>query len=367
VKVVVVGAGLGGLAVSRGLRQAGVEAVVYERDAAAASRFQGWRIGLTTESLDTLRWCLPSRLHPLLAAVEGEEKGEGRAVDPQLNVLGTSPADHEGRLHDRDVLRHLLLDGVPVRFGAKLDRYEELPCGGVRVHFADGRTDTADALVAADGMGSTVRRQLLPDVHEVDLGIRGVIGRTMLTERFQGLVPGWSTMVVDEGLMLLLGKMAFRRVPREAAAALAPDVDLPDTRSYVRWLTLLRSEHPLVAEDDPDAAVAMLSELIAEWHPDLRELIAAADRDNTGVGPLRSTTEVGPWPAGPVVLLGDAVHPMPPGGLGANLAFRDARLLCALLTGGAPVPAALAEYQCEVLAYGSEARDQALAHLSTFV
>jgi 2-polyprenyl-6-methoxyphenol hydroxylase-like FAD-dependent oxidoreductase len=250
VKVVVVGAGLGGLAVSRGLRQAGVEAVVYERDAAAASRFQGWRIGLTTESLDTLRWCLPSRLHPLLAAVEGEEKGEGRAVDPQLNVLGTSPADHEGRLHDRDVLRHLLLDGVPVRFGAKLDRYEELPCGGVRVHFADGRTDTADVLVAADGMGSTVRRQLLPDVHEVDLGIRGVIGRTA---------------------------------------------------------------------------------------------------------------------AGPVVLLGDAVHPMPPGGLGANLAFRDARLLCALLTGGAPVPAALVEYQCEVLAYGSEARDQALAHLSTFV
>jgi hypothetical protein len=71
----------------------------------------------------------------------------------------------------------------------------------------------------------------------VDLGIRGVIGRTMLTERLRGLVPGWSTMVIDEGFTLLLGKMAFRRAPREAAAALAPDVDLPDTHSYIRWPT----------------------------------------------------------------------------------------------------------------------------------
>jgi 2-polyprenyl-6-methoxyphenol hydroxylase-like FAD-dependent oxidoreductase len=126
------------------------------------------------------------------------------------------------------------------RFGAKLDRYEVLPDGRVRAHFADGRTETADLLVAADGMCSTVRRQLLPDEHEVDLGIRGVIGRTMLADRFRGLVPGWSTMVVDDGFTLLLGKMAFRRAPREAAAALAPEVELPDTRNYVRWLTLLR-------------------------------------------------------------------------------------------------------------------------------
>jgi 2-polyprenyl-6-methoxyphenol hydroxylase-like FAD-dependent oxidoreductase len=67
------------------------------------------------------------------------------------------------------------------------------------------------------------------------------------------------------------------------------------------------------------------------------------------------------------VLLGDAVHPMPPGGLGANLAFRDARLLVALMTGGGALPHALAEYQRQVLAYGARARDQALAPLSTFV
>jgi 2-polyprenyl-6-methoxyphenol hydroxylase-like FAD-dependent oxidoreductase len=164
------------------------------------------------------------------------------------------------------------------RFGAKLDRYEVLPDGRVRAHFADGRTETADLLVAADGMCSTVRRQLLPDEHEVDLGIRGVIGRTMLADRFRGLVPGWSTMVVDDGFTLLLGKMAFRRAPREAAAALAPDVELPDTRSDVRWLTLLRPEHPLVADNDPEAAVALLAEIIADWHPDLRAGAQARDQ-----------------------------------------------------------------------------------------
>jgi 2-polyprenyl-6-methoxyphenol hydroxylase-like FAD-dependent oxidoreductase len=66
-----------------------------------------------------------------------------------------------------------------------------------------------------------------------------------------------------------------------------------------------------------------------------------------------------------MVLLGAAVHPMPPGGLGANLAFRDARLLVALVARGGALPDALAEYQRQVLAYGAQARDQALAQLSS--
>jgi 2-polyprenyl-6-methoxyphenol hydroxylase-like FAD-dependent oxidoreductase len=220
-------------------------------------------------------------------------------------------------------------------------------------------------------MGSTVRRQLLPQVQEVDLGVRGVIGRTLLTERFEPLVPGWSTFVAGEDVQLVLGTMRFTREPRAAAAELAPDVDVPDTSSYVRWLTLLRADHPVVAGDDPEAAVALLLELTAGWHPELRALIEQADRDNTGVGPLRHTTEVPAWPDGPVALLGDAVHPMPPGGLGANLAFRDARLLTGLLAaverGERDLAGALVEYRRDVLQYGAAAREASLALLDRMV
>jgi len=366
-RVIVIGAGLGGLCLARGLRQAGIDVSVHERDAGPAARFQGWRIGLRDEAVRTLRWCLPERLHALLDATSGDAMGEGRAVDPQLALLGTAPGQDEGRLFDRNVLRHLLLAGTDVEFGSKLDGYDELPGGGVRARFAGGRTETADLLVGADGMGSTVRRQLLPQVHEVDLGVRGVIGRTPLTERFEPIVPGWSTFVAGEDIQLFLGTMRFRREPRAAAAELAPDVEVPDTRSYIRWLTLLRADHPLVATEDPEAAVALLLELTAGWHPDLRARLEQADRDNSGVGALRHTTEIGAWPAGPVTLLGDAVHPMPPGGLGANLAFRDARLLAELLGTGRALADVLADYRRQVLEYGAAAREEALAGLARMV
>jgi 2-polyprenyl-6-methoxyphenol hydroxylase-like FAD-dependent oxidoreductase len=371
-RVIVIGAGPGGLCLARGLRQAGIEVSVHERDAGPAARFQGWRIGLRNEAVDTLRWCLPERLHGLLDATSGDAMGTlGRVVDPQLTELGAQPQQDEGRLFDRNVLRHLLLAGTDVVFDSKLDAYEELPGGGVRARFADGRTETADLLVGADGMGSTVRRQLMPQVQEVDLGVRGVIGRTLITERFEPLVPGWSTFVAGEEIQLFLGTMRFRQEPRAAAAELAPDVELPDTRSYIRWLTLLDADHPLVAGEDPEAAVALLLELTAGWHPDLRALIEQADRNNSGVGPLKHTTDIGDWPAGAVTLLGDAVHPMPPGGLGANLAFRDARLLAGLLTavdaGERELADAVADYQRQIVAYGAAARKESLAGLEPMV
>lgn len=196
-------------------------------------------------------------------------------IDPQLTPLGTAPAQDEGRLFDRDVLRHILLAGTDVRWGSKLDEVEERPGGGVLARFAGGRVETADLLVGADGMGSTVRRQLQP---EVDLGLRGVIGRTLLTDRFEPLVPGWSTFVAGEDVQLFLGTMRFHRPPREAAAELAPGVELPDTRSYIRWLTLLRSDHPVVAGDDHDAAVALLlTELLTGVNRGERDLAPALD------------------------------------------------------------------------------------------
>ena len=131
-----------------------------------------------------------------------------------------------------------------------------------RVHYADGTTETADLVVAADGMGSTVRRQLLPSVRIRPMGKFGAIGRTPLTDRFAALVPGWSTLVTTPTLQLFLGKMPFRRPPDEAAAELAPDVALPATPSYLRWVMMIPPDLPAdlaALEEDPDAALALLT------------------------------------------------------------------------------------------------------------
>lgn len=374
-RVAVIGAGLGGLALAQRLVGEGVDVQVFERDEDVSARFQGYRIGLLDRGVDDLRACVPERLHPLLMAISGDATGPGRAVDRNLVELGSSPPRDEGLLFDRHVLRHLLLAGLGdrVRFGARLDHYTELPDGTVRADFSDGTNVTADLLVGTDGMGSTVRRQMLPSVRIFEIGVKGAIGRTPLTERFADLVPGWSTMVIDDQLRLFIGRMPFRQPPHLAAAELAPDVFLPETASYLRWVMLMPSGWSSGLDDtggySPAAIDAML-ELIRDWHPELRAMIEHADRDNSGVGPLTASTPIEPWPTGPVTLLGDSAHPMPPGGLGANLAFRDADLLGGLLAdvarGTGELLPAVAAYEREMHEYAAVAREQAMATLSMF-
>jgi 2-polyprenyl-6-methoxyphenol hydroxylase-like FAD-dependent oxidoreductase len=373
-RIVVIGAGLGGLALARRLRRAGFDVGVAERDAGAETRFQGYRIGLGPDGLAALRGCLTERLLPLLDAVAGELHGAGRVVDPQLTALAELPPRDEGLLFDRNVLRHLLLAGIEdvVTFGRHLTGYRE-DADGVVLTYADGSTEAADLVVGADGMGSAVRRHLLPDVEVRDLGRYGGIGRTPLTDRFAGLVPGWSTMVSAPDVQLMLGTMPFRRPPREAAAELAPEVTLPDTPSYLRWVMLLppeRAEFGARLADDPDNGLAILRSIAADWHPDLVALLAEADLSNSGVGPLRLGDPVEPWPTGRVTLLGDAGHPVPPGGAGAALAFLDAAeltdALVAARDGGTTWNAALAGYEQRMCARGAESRAQALATFSMF-
>jgi 2-polyprenyl-6-methoxyphenol hydroxylase-like FAD-dependent oxidoreductase len=369
-RVLVIGAGLGGLCLAQGLRGAGVDVEVYERDAGVEARFQGYRVGLGGPGLAGLRRCLPPRLHPLLDAIGGELTGEGRAVDPGLHELGRTPEVDEGLLFDRHVLRHLLRHGLADRmhFGKKLDRYRELPDGTVLAEFADGTTATGDVLVGADGMGSTVRRQLLPSVEILDTGVSGVIGRTTMTDRFAALVPGWSTVVMGEHRQLFLGKMPFRRSPHLAAAELAPDVFLPEAASYLRWVMLVPPDSPidLQREYAGQDGIDVVLDLVHDWHPDLRELIRQGDPHNSGVGPIRYAKPYAAWQTRAVTLLGDAAHPLPPGGLGANLAFADADRLTTVLSETTDPLTDLAAYEDQMRTTAATVHHDAMANLPIF-
>jgi 2-polyprenyl-6-methoxyphenol hydroxylase-like FAD-dependent oxidoreductase len=363
-RVIVIGAGLGGLALAQALRGAGVDVDVYERDRGVEARFQGYRIGLAEEGLADLKACSPSRWHPLIDAIGGEVSGVGRMVDEQCNALAEMPVQHEGTLFDRHVLRHLLLTGLDehVHFGKRLDQYDVRDDGVVLVTFADGTQASADLLVGADGMGSAVRRQLAPSVVLHDLDVYGGIGRTPLTDRLRQLVPGWSTIVVGPDVRLVCGKMEFPRRPELAAAALAPEVHLPPTADYLRWVLLVPPSADVdlpTHEPDPQTAIRLILSLIKDWHPDLRAIIEQADQRNSGIAPLRDTAPIAPWTQGPVTLLGDAAHPMPPGGFGANLAFRDARLLSERIATardtGTDLAESVADYEQQMRVYATEA------------
>lgn len=112
-------------------------------------------------------------------------------------------------------------------------------------------------------------------------------------------------------------------------------------------------------EGNPVAGMLVLRELVKQWHPELLALFEEADPRNSGIGALRMGDPVRPWPTRSITLLGDAAHPAPPGGLGANLAFLDAELLCRKLVearaGSTELIPALADYERQMCAYAAKA------------
>lgn len=364
-RVAVAGAGLGGLCLAQGLRGAGIETDVYERDPAITARFQGYRLVLNPAGFEALRGCLPRRWHPLLDAIVGDAYGERLILDPLLNRIGELGPGKTGTVVDRHVLRHLLLSGLTVHTGAALTGYDVRPDGKVDVRFAQGDPATADLLVGADGVGSAVRAVLSPRTVPTDTGVRFVIGRTSLTERFSGLAKAFGSKIAGDGVSLLLGAMRFRTPPKEAAEELAPEVTLPDVRDYVRWAMILPPDGSLGDTTPQEAALSRMD----GWHPELRALVEESDPDNSALLSIRVVEPRERWASGPVTLLGDAIHATSPtGGNGANTALRDADLLrrC-LIEGRQSLGDAVGDYERQMFEYGAEAVRHSLGALPAFM
>ncbi|HEX6443806.1 MAG TPA: NAD(P)/FAD-dependent oxidoreductase [Streptosporangiales bacterium] len=373
-RVVVVGSGLAGPCLAHGLRGAGIEVAVYERDAGIASRGQGYRIHIAPEGSRALRRSLPDELFRLARATAGKPGSGVTVYDPRLSVLnrvtdfGDADPDDEHLSVDRLVLREVMMHGLGdvVHYGKAFTRYEQLPGGRVRAHFDDGDSADADLLVAADGSGSLVRQQFLPHAMVVDTGIAVVFGKAPLTDEVRAMVPeyaldGFSTVVGDDGRFLPLAGMEFRTDPAEAAAELAPGLRFRDTRDYVMWVLGVAVDRVGVPASrlyamDGRMLTDTVCGVIADWHPTLGRIVERSDPGTVKASSMRTSVPVPAWESGPVTLVGDAIHCMVPAGIGAAVALRDAAELAdrvvAAARGGIPLVAAVHDYEAAMLRYG---------------
>src|SRR5260370_5029432 len=100
----IVGGGLGGLCLAQGLTRSGMSVAVYERDASAGFRGQGYRIGIKDAGSDALRDCLPADRYDLCVATSIGSATRMVFMDHQLNVAKAWPITHGGSGFGRNPL-----------------------------------------------------------------------------------------------------------------------------------------------------------------------------------------------------------------------------------------------------------------------
>jgi 2-polyprenyl-6-methoxyphenol hydroxylase-like FAD-dependent oxidoreductase len=352
--VLIIGGGIGGLALAHGLRRAGVHVEVYERTRQRTDWLQGYRIHINPAGARALRSCLPPSGWPaFLATASTGDGGFGFLTDQGAELLGltadeitTGSARHYAVSRIR--LRETLLAGLAdvVHLGREFTHYT---VAGERVTacFADGSTATGDLLVGADGANSRVRGQLLPDAHRVDTGVLTVVGKHPMA----GLAPPLSTR-------------ANIVVPRGRGSLFTAVWQQDGADGYALWgFADARERFPADVEDRPGAALRqVVTDRMRGWAPAFHRLAGDSDPATVTAFRVRSAAPVRPWATGRVTLLGDAIHNMTPmAGVGANTALRDADLLRRTLAdSGTPLIPALARYEREMLDYGFAAVRQSL-------
>jgi len=380
----IIGAGVGGLCLAQGLKQAGVKVDVFERDATQMSPVEGYRLSLSASGGRALKSCLPPRAFERLATTSGEPSRGVTFLDHRMNRLLGLDFPHSDRLSDeserpigRSALRSVLLDGLDdlVHFGKKFVAYEREANGRATAFFADGSKAAADLLVGADGANSAVRMQLLPDAKRVETGIVAVGGKMPLSEPLRALMPdallrGPTPILGPRGCFMFVSAMLYGDLPDHQAR-----VASLDREEYMMWgfsARRSRFEDGCVAEDLNGRELKRRVEaLTADWHPTLRGLARGTDPATVKSFAVKTSTPVAPWRTTNVTLLGDALHNMPPfRGVGANTALWDAQLLSETIAevarGRRPLLDALADYEGRMIEHGFRAVRTSLAAMAQF-
>jgi 2-polyprenyl-6-methoxyphenol hydroxylase-like FAD-dependent oxidoreductase len=325
-KVIIIGAGIGGLALAAALRKVGLRAEVHER--AGALRAAGSGLGVLSNgmaALETLGLAAPlaRRGQALHSFGINDAVGNHIAWLPVPEVakdLGLPPTV----LISRSDLQQALLESVgdvPIRLGARAVGFETRPDGAV-VRFADGSTAEGDVVVGADGIHSAIRAQIAGPEPILDPGY--VCWLAIVPFSHPRLLPGAVTHYWGRGQRFGL-------------------LDLGHGQVY--WFGT--QNLPVEQAEDWKGGKEDLVRDYQGWADEVQEAIRITPARDIIAVPARDRAFLEQWGRGRVTLLGDAAHPMLSSlAQGAAMAVEDAVVLAGTLAGSAHDPAAaLRDYE----------------------
>lgn len=370
-RVLIIGAGLGGLTLLHGLRAAGIDAHVYERSPQRGVQPASYGIHLDANGLRALHNSLPpqnwKRIDadgvpaPMIVRFHDPRRGVLATIDKRFPENTTDPVTKR-RAISRGKLREALLHGTTplngpiVHWDKAFDRFDATN-NGVRAHFADGSHADGDILVGADGSNSRVRRQRLPDLQRQELGITNIAGRLPLTDDIAAALP---TEYTDGGINNIVPARSGWMFLSTWAS---DDPDHHDeagngANRYIVWAWAAADDTypPGVHALDGIQLRKLIVDRVTGWPAPLRTMVEATDPATINTVPLRTMPTLPDWTPSRVTLLGDAIHNMTPmAGIGANTALRDAdELRKALTTDEDPIHA-IGSYETAMREYANRA------------
>jgi 2-polyprenyl-6-methoxyphenol hydroxylase-like FAD-dependent oxidoreductase len=338
VRIVVVGAGIGGLTTALSLHQIGADVIVI--DSLPELRPLGVGINLLPHAARELHdlGLLPELRRQSVAPdlllyctrrgqeIWRERRGVAAGYPwPQLSI-------HRG------TLQHVLLDALmdrlgpeALQLGSRLRRVEERRTGPVAV-LERGEVD-ADVIVAADGIHSVARAQRYPGEGP----------------------PLWNGALLWRGV----AEIEPVRDGRTMVWAGGPDqkfvgypiADLPNGKQSFNFVAELRRPGSDLARAEDWNRRGSLADFLPAFMPwtfdwlNVPAIIGGAPE--TYLFPMVDREPIPQWTFGRSTLLGDAAHPMYPiGSNGASQAILDARVLAGCIRRHAPdLDEALARYE----------------------
>lgn len=314
-KIGIIGAGIGGLALCALLTRRGFDAVIYEQ----ARQFErvGAGIQMSPNAVRVLRHLgleqhlrqrafePPAWLHRVwdsgdhLSQMIFGHEAEARYGAPYLLM-------HRGDLH---AALHSAVPAERIAFQKRLVDVDNSPTG-LTLHFVDRTKARVDALIGADGVHSVVRQVLFGSERPYFTG--RVAHRTVFpASRVAGPAPVACTKWwgIDRHIVVY---PTSRNRDEIYFVTSVPDPDW-DVESW-----------------SARAEVDEVIEAMAGFHSDVQRLLAACPGVHKWA--LFERDPLPRWTDGPIVLLGDACHPMTPYmAQGAATALEDAAVLCRCL------------------------------------
>ncbi|HUE88065.1 MAG TPA: FAD-dependent monooxygenase [Vicinamibacterales bacterium] len=294
----IVGAGIGGLAAGVALQRAGWSVRVFER--AANPRELGFALNLATNAIAALRELgvadevISRGYSPRVAELRGERGCVLRRIDAHTLVSDSAVAMRSavhGALLSAVGMERIALSREAVGFEAT-ER-------DVTLRFRDGGAESGTILIGADGIASSIRRQLHP--HEAPPRSSGY-------SAIRGAVDDGGPILGD------LDAVGYF-VPRMEAAIVRAG-----SRAAYWYMSLLTDDIPPGVPDPRILSHHFASRLDATFI----RVTAATRAEDMRFDELYEREPLARWGRGRVTLLGDAAHPMlPHTGQGAAQAMED--------------------------------------------